>query len=162
MIRVASSWNHGNILKTACLLPQPLRLLTTQPGLLVESSKDDQSEARRWLATFNQSTIPRSLCQITFSRSSGPGGQNVNKYILDLEKLISQSPTNMLQSELQGHSPSGNEGPVTFDSWYPTPGTNSIAILRRERPCLGNSSRWQQEARRQCAGMFQKATRSSN
>ncbi|MCJ1224108.1 hypothetical protein MMC12_000751 [Toensbergia leucococca] len=79
MIRVASSWNHGNILKTACLLPQPLRLLTTQPGLLVESSKDDQSEARRWLATFNQSTIPRSLCQITFSRSSGPGGQNVNK-----------------------------------------------------------------------------------
>ena len=36
--------------------------------------------ARQWLSTFDVESIPRSKCTITFSRSSGPGGQNVNKY----------------------------------------------------------------------------------
>lgn len=35
--------------------------------------------ARQWLATFNSNSIPRTLSTISFSRSSGPGGQNVNK-----------------------------------------------------------------------------------
>lgn len=35
---------------------------------------------REWLKTFSASTtIPRNICDISFSRSSGPGGQNVNK-----------------------------------------------------------------------------------
>ena len=43
---------------------------------------DDEShrEARTWLARFNANTIPKNICEVTFSRSSGPGGQNVNKY----------------------------------------------------------------------------------
>ena len=36
--------------------------------------------ARQWLAKFDVNTIPRRLGEVTFSRSSGPGGQNVNKY----------------------------------------------------------------------------------
>lgn len=36
--------------------------------------------ARQWLETFSVESIPRSKCIISFSRSSGPGGQNVNKY----------------------------------------------------------------------------------
>lgn len=44
-----------------------------------EYSEDDLSAARKWLANLNPDTIPRSLSEITFSRSSGPGGQNVNK-----------------------------------------------------------------------------------
>ncbi|KAM0798742.1 peptidyl-tRNA hydrolase [Usnea florida] len=42
---------------------------------------DDEShrEARTWLARFNANTIPKNICEVTFSRSSGPGGQNVNK-----------------------------------------------------------------------------------
>ncbi|OQO08154.1 hypothetical protein B0A48_06948 [Cryoendolithus antarcticus] len=35
--------------------------------------------ARSFLSTLSPATIPRSLCTLTFSRSSGPGGQNVNK-----------------------------------------------------------------------------------
>ncbi|OKL60447.1 hypothetical protein UA08_04328 [Talaromyces atroroseus] len=39
----------------------------------------DLHSAREWLANFNANSIPRGLCAISFSRSSGPGGQNVNK-----------------------------------------------------------------------------------
>lgn len=45
-------------------------------------TKDDAEDvdvARRWLKTLNPETIPRNICDISFSRSSGPGGQNVNK-----------------------------------------------------------------------------------
>ena len=48
---------------------------------LEETSRDDQKAARLWLSTFGSKTIPRNLCEISFSRSSGPGGQNVNKYL---------------------------------------------------------------------------------
>ncbi|KAI9703948.1 MAG: hypothetical protein M1820_005730 [Bogoriella megaspora] len=40
---------------------------------------EDLVAARQWLANFNPDTIPRDLCNLSFSRSSGPGGQNVNK-----------------------------------------------------------------------------------
>ena len=42
-------------------------------------TEEDLSAARKWLANLNPDTIPSNLCEITFSRSSGPGGQNVNK-----------------------------------------------------------------------------------
>jgi len=42
-------------------------------------SDEDLAAARKWLADLNSDTIPRNLSEITFSRSSGPGGQNVNK-----------------------------------------------------------------------------------
>lgn len=41
---------------------------------------DDHREARTWLARFHVNTIPKNICDVTFSRSSGPGGQNVNKF----------------------------------------------------------------------------------
>ncbi|KAF1351888.1 hypothetical protein BDV97DRAFT_265262, partial [Delphinella strobiligena] len=52
---------------------------------LVSGARDanvDENEldaARKWLAKFDADTIPRNICQVSFSRSSGPGGQNVNK-----------------------------------------------------------------------------------
>jgi len=39
----------------------------------------DLSAARTWLSNLTPNTIPRTICRISFSRSSGPGGQNVNK-----------------------------------------------------------------------------------
>lgn len=42
-------------------------------------STEEISLARRWFAKFNPDTIPKRLCELSFSRSSGPGGQNVNK-----------------------------------------------------------------------------------
>ncbi|CAL1716143.1 unnamed protein product [Somion occarium] len=35
--------------------------------------------AREWISKFKSQSIPKSLVELTFSRSSGPGGQNVNK-----------------------------------------------------------------------------------
>lgn len=43
------------------------------------SSEKEQAVGRKWLASFGPSTIPRHLCEVTYSRASGPGGQNVNK-----------------------------------------------------------------------------------
>lgn len=37
--------------------------------------------ARKWLKTLNANTVPRHLGEVSFSRSSGPGGQNVNKSV---------------------------------------------------------------------------------
>ncbi|KAL1621997.1 hypothetical protein SLS56_008941 [Neofusicoccum ribis] len=41
--------------------------------------EEDLAAARRWLQTLDPETIPKSICDVSFSRSSGPGGQNVNK-----------------------------------------------------------------------------------
>ncbi|EGD84662.2 hypothetical protein H112_08376 [Trichophyton rubrum D6] len=43
------------------------------------ASDDELRAARTWLAQLTADTIPRSICAVSFSRSSGPGGQNVNK-----------------------------------------------------------------------------------
>lgn len=39
--------------------------------------QDDLAEARRWHTSFNENSLPKG--QTTYSRSSGPGGQHVNK-----------------------------------------------------------------------------------
>jgi len=36
-------------------------------------------EARKWFANFDQNTIPKSISKTEYARSSGPGGQKVNK-----------------------------------------------------------------------------------
>ncbi|KAK8055012.1 hypothetical protein PG993_000239 [Apiospora rasikravindrae] len=40
--------------------------------------QDELEEARSWYASFNESKLPKG--QTSYSRSSGPGGQHVNKY----------------------------------------------------------------------------------
>ncbi|EIM90891.1 uncharacterized protein STEHIDRAFT_90800 [Stereum hirsutum FP-91666 SS1] len=51
-------------------VPPPLQSLVT--------SQETQA-ARGWLEKFKGITIPKDVVEVTFSRSSGPGGQNVNK-----------------------------------------------------------------------------------
>lgn len=48
-------------------------------GLRNDLNRADHADAREWLKNYNINTIPRRLCDVSFSRSSGPGGQNVNK-----------------------------------------------------------------------------------
>lgn len=45
-----------------------------------QSARPDQEihDARQWLSALSPKSIPR-LGQVSFSRASGPGGQNVNK-----------------------------------------------------------------------------------
>lgn len=39
------------------------------------SSKEEVTLAREWLRNFSQCSIPRDEVEMTFARSSGPGGQ---------------------------------------------------------------------------------------
>ncbi|KAJ6577576.1 RF-1 domain-containing protein [Mycena capillaripes] len=49
------------------------------PQLTTLESPQDTALARAWIGQFRTSDIPKSSVQLSFSRSSGPGGQNVNK-----------------------------------------------------------------------------------
>jgi peptidyl-tRNA hydrolase ICT1 len=46
-----------------------------------DSEAVDLDSAREWFRRFNKSTIPKKIAKTEFSRSSGAGGQKVNKYI---------------------------------------------------------------------------------
>ena len=72
-------------------------LVTTVSGLTVRSfsiarpsltSEHEITEARLWLRDLNGSTLPSTVGDVSFSRSSGPGGQNVNKYVSDQDPSI--------------------------------------------------------------------------
>lgn len=47
----------------------------------LQDSNEDLAAARKWLTGLTSKTIPRHICEISFSRSGGPGGQNVNKSV---------------------------------------------------------------------------------
>jgi hypothetical protein len=64
--------------KSCSTISQHARAFASKRGP-ADYSDEDLAAARKWLADLNPDTIPRGLSEITFSRSSGPGGQNVNK-----------------------------------------------------------------------------------
>jgi len=55
-------------------LPLPI-----PPAVSNLENRIDIASARVWLNSFRSATVPRNLVELSFARSSGPGGQNVNK-----------------------------------------------------------------------------------
>ncbi|KAJ3760121.1 RF-1 domain-containing protein [Lentinula raphanica] len=53
--------------------------LPAPPNIPTLETPSDWAEARDWVSRFKQESIPKTLVELSFSRSSGPGGQNVNK-----------------------------------------------------------------------------------
>lgn len=49
--------------------------LPIPPALSNLANKADISGAREWLNAFRSATVPRNLVELSFARSSGPGGQ---------------------------------------------------------------------------------------
>ncbi|KAF9266428.1 hypothetical protein L218DRAFT_956183 [Marasmius fiardii PR-910] len=74
------------ILRTVHRFPQPLHIsirwyspLPPPPNIPILESLEDSSKARSWISQFRQTSIPRKLVEFSFSASSGPGGQHVNR-----------------------------------------------------------------------------------
>lgn len=63
--------------RTTRLSPCLVRQYAIKRGADVDEA--ELQAARQWLAKLDPDTIPRDICEVSFSRSSGPGGQNVNK-----------------------------------------------------------------------------------
>jgi len=55
------------------------RPIPLPPQLASLESVQETALARAWIGQFRSLDIPKSSVQLSFSRSSGPGGQNVNK-----------------------------------------------------------------------------------
>ncbi len=68
------------------MLVWPRRSLRTTPPLWrTYASQNEHPEydyvaAREWYKSFNPAQSLRNVGEVTYARSSGPGGQNVNKY----------------------------------------------------------------------------------
>ncbi|GAA5851091.1 hypothetical protein JCM8547_004130 [Rhodosporidiobolus lusitaniae] len=66
-------------------LSSPARLLSTlprPPSLAALSTQEEMQQAKQWIATFDKVSSadwPKHLTEASFSRSSGPGGQHVNR-----------------------------------------------------------------------------------
>ncbi|SMR60230.1 unnamed protein product [Zymoseptoria tritici ST99CH_1E4] len=76
--------------------------------------------ARQWLQKLDADTIPRDLCEVSFSRSSGPGGQNVNK-------VSSKATLRIPLSSLLPRLPSLLHDPL-LRSRYHAPSSSSLVI----------------------------------
>lgn len=86
------SWRSALVLRSTAQLRLPMvynvrsyaRLAKSSPikHKSVHALPDELKELRNWMKDFKPQSLPKDLCKVSFSRSSGPGGQNVNKYEL--------------------------------------------------------------------------------
>ncbi|MCJ1345663.1 hypothetical protein MMC31_003871 [Peltigera leucophlebia] len=93
---------------------------STASKLPDEFSEEDHIDARNWLNRFNIDTIPRSLGHVSFSRSSGPGGQNVNK-------VNSKATVRFRMSELLAATPAILHSPLRASKYFAGK-SNSLVI----------------------------------
>jgi peptidyl-tRNA hydrolase ICT1 len=85
---------HIHVLESLSKSPSRglLALLQDCRGYSSRSTSDsetaDLDAAREWFRGFNKSTIPEKIGKTQFSRSSGAGGQKVNKYVEQYYTII--------------------------------------------------------------------------
>lgn len=127
-----------------------------------EYSEEDLTAARKWLSNLNPDTIPRNLCEITFSRSSGPGGQNVNKYVLTSPP---KPPSNQsltvpsTQSLLKSHPPPAHPRSPPPPPSNPSRPPPLLPLPRAQNFLPHNPSGRRAQASRQRECLFSEITR---
>lgn len=86
--------------------------------------KDALTEARDWFKSFNPSTLPGGVT--TYARSSGPGGQHVNKYEPTCNPPEPPRPNSSLIPE---QKPRPRASIMSRISWPPSPKTYIMAYV---------------------------------
>lgn len=62
-----------------------------------EFDQDELADARKWYSSFSEGDLPKG--QTSYARSSGPGGQHVNKY--EFSKVLRERPSADLPTGLR-------------------------------------------------------------
>ena len=114
---IQAIFNRGGIGKNPLLSQSlaPVRCLAISRDAKEAISEDEHQEARNWLSGFSIDSVPKSACEVTFSRSSGPGGQNVNKYV-NHEFMLSTISAQSYKSKLQSNSSLACQELVALDT----------------------------------------------
>ena len=80
-VREALLLPFASCLQTSISLCSQRRAAASSNGPEYDSGLEAKyEEARKWYSSFSASTIPEKIAVTNFTRSSGPGGQKVNKY----------------------------------------------------------------------------------
>lgn len=114
----------------------PWRRLIRYQAFDAAFDPDELAEARRWQQSFNESSIPRG--DTTFARSSGPGGQHVNKSVVSMvSSFLSTYYPDMLQDRDQGDH---NLDSIRVTAGLAKADASSLAdiqiLYQSERQCL--------------------------
>lgn len=109
------------------------------PTASPNDSGDALHTARTWLNELHAQTIPiAAIGELTFSRSSGPGGQNVNKYdkrliirnrraaLIRLHRVNSKATLKVPIDALLRHVPAALHGDIKRSRYY---AANSAALV---------------------------------
>jgi hypothetical protein len=129
----------------------------------------DLELARSWLKDLHPNTIPRHIAQLSFSRSSGPGGQNVNKSVQPRDPLLLLPPllvtcsllpvlrapssvrctctswnlliVGFLQGQFKGHAENPIGGLASIGAKFVTPPATRFPLCDRPVPGPGDTIR---------------------
>ncbi len=85
---------YGASLRRQSVFLQNCRFYSSHSG---NDNEAHLNTAREWYQKSSKSKIPVNIAKTTFSRSSGPGGQKVNKYVLLLYLVSILFPANIPQ-----------------------------------------------------------------
>ena len=85
--------------------------------------------AKTWLRDLNATTLPQNIFSFRYDRSSGPGGQNVNKLNTKCTlTLYNASQCSLIPEEIrmQLFNPASNQPQTKFRYYYPS--SDSIVV----------------------------------
>ncbi|KAF8824734.1 hypothetical protein HHX47_DHR7000241 [Lentinula edodes] len=85
------------------------RSLPTPPNIGILEGPTDWAEARKWATQFKTENIPKTLVELSFSRSSGPGGQLHALVLSAASASIKNETSEETKKRVEGHQKAQKE-----------------------------------------------------